>query len=289
MLARPLLLVAVLMLSGCAAAPSSPPPAKVATPGTISVAVSDALPASDYLPQQSVAAPGTKYVVIQPSGGSVFLGPILGSANISAKTKAMAEQTKGSVFSADPEPLAVDAILHAGLPVNEPSSNYTVEPFVFVQHCDDGKFRLSLVFHVHGNGAASSWVGRYIYDLPTSYGESQLKSLSPTDFANYRAELSAGAAALSDLMQRDLDGKLPTKGKAVNYGSLYIIGSKVGGMGMYTQPQAIHFPGQLIEETDSYVTVRLDGHMHNTLMGGGLAFGVHRTSRKLAHTLTPAS
>ena len=288
MLARPLLLAVALMLSGCAAAPSSPPPSKVAAPGAVSVAISDALPASEYLPQQSAVAPGTKYVVIQASGGSALLGPVLGSANISAKTKAMAEGTKGSVFSVDPEPMTLDAILHAGLQVNQQSSTYTVEPFVFVQHCDDGNFRLSLVFHVHGNGSASSWVGRYIYDLPTSFSDFRLKSLSPADLANYRAELAAGAAALSDLMQRDLEGKLPMTGKAVNFGSLYIIGSKVGGMGIYTQPQAIHFPGQLIEETDSYVTVRLDGHMHNTLMGGGLAFGVHRTSRKLAHTLTPA-
>jgi len=287
MLARPSLLVAVLMLGGCAAAPSSPPSSKTTTPESVSIAVSDALPASGYLPEQSAVAPGTKYVVVQASGGSLFLGPILGSANISSKTKAMAEEVKGTVLSVDPEPVALDAILHTGLPVNESSSTYTVKPFVFMQHCDDGKFRLSLVFHVQGNGAGSSWVGRYIYDLPTAYDDSRLKSMSPADLANYRAELSAGAAALSDLMQRDLKGELPMKGTAVNFGSLYIMGVKMGGMGIYTRPQEIHFRGQLIEETDSYVTVRLDGHMHNTLMGGGLAFGVHRTSRKLAHTLTP--
>jgi len=199
----------------------------------------------------------------------------------------MAEESKGSVLSVDPGPVALDGILHTGLTVNEESSTYTVKPFVFMQHCDDGQFRLSLVFHVQGNGTASSWVGRYIYDLPTSYSDFGLKSMGPADLAKYRAELAAGAAALSDLMQRDLEGKLPMKGKAVNFGSLYIVGSKIGGMGIYTQPQEIHFHGQLIEDTDSYVTVRLDGHMHNTLLGGGLAFGVHRTSRKLAHTLTP--
>ena len=45
---------------------------------------------------------------------------------------------------------------------------------------------------------------------------------------------------------------------------------------------------QLIEETDTYVTVRLEGHMHNTGVGGGLAFGIHRSNKNLVHTLSPA-
>lgn len=287
MLGRPLSLIAMLMLVGCAAAPSTPPPF-TSEKGNISVSISNALPPSKYLPQQSAIASGTKYVVVQPDGGNILLGPILGGMNISTKTKAMADEYSGSVFSIDPEPIALEAIHQTGLLADSKAAIYTVESFVFVQHCDDGKFRLSLVFHAYGNSSSSSWVGRYIYDLPTSYGESQLKSLSSIDLANYRSELSTGAMVLSDLMQRDLNGKLPTKGKPVKFGSLYIVGSKIGGMGIYTQPQAIHFPGQLIEETDSYVTVRLDGHMHNTLLGGGLAFGVHRTSKKLVHTLIPA-
>ncbi|WP_175970391.1 hypothetical protein [Burkholderia sp. BCC0322] len=287
MLSRLLSPIAVLMLAGCAATPSSPPPS-ASSQGNVSIAISSTVPTSNYLPEQSAIAPGTKYVVVQPGGGSILLGPILGSMNISANTRAMVDEYNGSVFLVDPEPVALEAIRQAGLLVDGKAALYTVEPFVFMQHCDDGRFRLSLVFHAHDNSSPSPWVGRYIYDLPTSYGESQLKSLSSRDLANYRAELSGGAAALSDLMQRDLNGKLPTRGKPVNFGSLYIVGSKLGGMGIYTPPQAIHFSGQLIEETDSYVTVRLDGHMHNTLLGGGLAFGVHRTSRKLVHTLTSA-
>lgn len=287
MLGRPLLLVVALMLAACAATPSSPPPV-TSSQGNVSIAVSDSLPTSDYLPQQSAVAPGTKYVVLQPDGGSIFLGPILSSLVISAKTRAMAADYGSSLLLVDPEPVALEAIRQTDLLVDDKAATYKVEPFIFMQHCDDGEFRLSLVFHVHSNSSSSPWVGRYIYDLPTSYGESQLKSLSSTDLANYRAELSTGAAALSGLMQRDLNGKLPMKGKPVNFGSLYIIGSKFGGMGIYTQPQALHFSGQLIEETDSYVTVRVDGHMNVALLGGGLAFGVHRTSRKLVHTLTPA-
>jgi hypothetical protein len=118
---------------------------------------------------------------------------------------------------------------------------------------------------------------------------SRFAALSDSDIANYRAELETGAAALSRLMQKDLAGQLPDTGKSMNFGSLYIIGSKIGGMGIYTKPEDVHFHAQLIEETDKYVVVRLAGRMHNTLMGGGLAFGVHQADRSLVQTLTPAN
>lgn len=285
---RAWLLAIAIAISGCATVNESAPPAKLASGVPASVTVSEALPGSAYLPQQSAIAPGTKYVVIQSAGGSVFLGPLLGSMNISGRTREMAARYKDSVFGIDPAPLASMALRKAGVPDAGQRSAYIVKPFVFVQHCDDGRFRLSLVFHVESSAPATPWIERYIYDLPTSYDASRFATLGATDIADYQDELAAGAVILTGLMQKDLAGQLPQTGKAVNYGSLYIVGNKLGGMGIYTRPEDIHFKGQLIEETAAYVTVRLGGHMHNTGVGGGLAFGVHRSNRNLIHTLSPA-
>lgn len=285
---RAWLFAVVVAISGCATVNESAPPPKPVSGGPASVTVSEALPDSAYLPQQSAIAPGSKYVVIQSAGGSVLLGPLLGSMSISGKTREMAARYRDSVFGIDPAPLASMALKKAGVPDAGQGSAYVMKPFVFVQHCDDGRFRLSLVFHVESSMPATPWIERYIYDLPTSYDASRFAALGATDIANYQGELAAGAAILTDLMQKDLAGQLPQTGNAVNYGSLYLVGNKLGGMGIYTKPEDIHFKGQLIEQTDTYVTVRLGGRMHNTGVGGGLAFGVHRSNRNLIHTLSPA-
>jgi len=265
---------------------SAPPPAP--TSGSVlSVAVLEAMPDAGYLPQQAVVASGTKYVVIQPNGGSALLGPILGSMSIAHKTRKMANENEGdSIFAIDPTSVASDAVAEVGVSNKGIASAFDMMPFVFAQYCDDGKFRLSLVFQVQSNQASLPWIGRYTYDLPTVYDASRFNRLTSQEIANYRIELAEGAKELADLMQRDLEGKLPEKGRSVHFGSLYLVGSKMGGMGIYSKPEKLYFPAQLIEETSKYVTVRLNGHMHNTLMGGGLAFGVHRTDRNLVHTLT---
>lgn len=271
--------------SGCASVHESAPPAR--GPGTaIAVSASSALPNEEFLPEQSAVAAGTKYVVVQSGGGSILLGPILGSMNISANTKAMAEQYKNSVLAVDPTPPAFAALAQAGIRSGTSPTGLSVKPFVFVQHCYDGRFRLSLVFHV--DGQSTQWVGRYTYHLPTSYQVAQFGSISNEELDKYRRELADGAETLTALLKRDLAGELPSNGKRVKFGSLYLIGNKLGGMGIYTMPEELSFPNaQLIEETDAHVTVRLKGNMHATGVFGGMAFGVHRIDKKLIHTLQP--
>jgi hypothetical protein len=273
-------------VSGCATVHESvPPPTGSAPPVALSVSV-DNLPKDDFLPEQSVVAPGTKYVVVQSGGGSILLGPILGSMNIAANTKAMAEQYKDSVLSIDPTPFTLAALARVGIPSSTAPSAFSVKPFVFAQHCYDGQFRLSLVFHV--DSQSKQWLGRYTYHLPTSYQVSQFGSLSNDEISKYQSELANGAEILAGLLKRDLSGDLPTSGKPVKFGSLYLIGNKIGGMGIYTMPEELFFPNaQLIEETDAYVTIRLKGNMHATGLFGGMAFGVHRIDKKLVHTLKP--
>lgn len=227
--------------------------------------------------------------MVQSSGGSIFLGPIFGSMNIAANTKEMAEKYKNSILEIDPTPIAINAISEAGIEGNAKVAALTAKPFVFVQNCYDGKFRLSLVFNVEGTGTYAGWVGRYTYHLPTSYSVANFGKLTSGEIENYRTELAAGATILTSLMQRDMAGDLPATGKPVNFGSLYIIGNKVGGFGIYTMPEELYFPNaQLIEETDAYITVRIKGNMHATGLFGGLAFGVHRIDKNLVHTLKPA-
>jgi hypothetical protein len=283
-LLRMSMLVAALAVTGCVTVHESVPP-KSSTGAAIST--STALPNPAMLPEQSAVAPGTKYVFIQADGGSIFLGPLVGSMNIAANTKAMAEKYKESVLVIDPTPIAFEAMAKAGIR-NSADASYFAKPFVFVQHCYDERFRISLVFHVDGTGRAADWVGRYTYHLPTSYAVAGFGSLTREEVAAYRAELSQGAEILTSLMQRDLAGTLPATGKTVSFGSLYIMGNRLGGMGIYTMPEELVIPNvQLIEETDSYVTVRMRGNMNMTGPFGGMAFGVHRIDRKLVHTLRP--
>jgi hypothetical protein len=123
----------------------------------------------------------------------------------------------------------------------------------------------------------------------SSFSASEFGQLSPAQIAAYQAELADGASVLTGLIRRDLAGEIPSVGKRVNFGSLYLMGSKIGGLGIYTMPEQLYFKNaQIVEETPDYVTVRLKGNMHGTVAAGGLAFGLHRISKTLVHTMTPA-
>jgi hypothetical protein len=158
-----LVLAIAVTTSGCATINESVSPGA----GAGQLTASADLPRSDFLPEQSAVPSGTKYVVIQSAGGNILLGPIFGSMNIAANTKAMAEQYKNSLLSVDPLPAAFAALAKAGINASTGSTGLSVKPFVFAQHCYDERFRLSLVFHV--DGPSTGWIGRYTYHLPTSF------------------------------------------------------------------------------------------------------------------------
>ena len=98
--------------------------------------------------------------------------------------------------------------------------------------------------------------------------------------------MTVAAQTLTGMLERDMRGELPANGKKVKLGSLNLIGNKMGGLGVYTPPEKRFFNAQLIEETDQYVTVRIELNPHLPILGGGQAFGVQRMDRKLVHTLT---
>ena len=267
------------MLYGCAG-PAMRPPA--ATPvGSISVTSVAQVPASGQLPGPASHVGTTQYIVMQNEGGSIFLGPILGGLRVESKTREMAEKYKHSVFEIDPMPTAVAALSAAGMPDRGGSATYTLKPYVYVEHGTDGKFRMALVYQVESRGA-QPWVGRYTYDLPTPVADARFMTLDDATRSAYNAELADGAAALASLMQRDLSGELPKQGRAVNVGTLWLCGERIGGMGIYTQPSEMSFRGQVLEESGGFVTVRMDA-----LLGPNQVYGVHLVRRDLVHTLKP--
>ncbi|WP_444922921.1 hypothetical protein ACJJH9_12110 [Microbulbifer sp. DLAB2-AF] len=237
----------------------------------------------DALPEQSAQVPESQYVMIQSKGGSILLGPILGSLNIAANTKKLAEKYKDKYVGVDPFEISYKSILETNELITETPS-YKLMPFVFIQECYDDKFRLSLVYHVE-NG---SWTGRYTYHLPTQYTKENFSRPNLSDLERYRNELSIGADQLSKLLKADVDGKLTPSGKKIDFGSLYIVGNKMGGMGIYTMPEELHFPDtDLVEEGDDYVIIRRQGNMKATGLFGGLAFGVHYFKKDQLHTYNP--
>lgn len=242
------------------------------------------MPDKQYMPVQSGIVEGTHYIFMQTSGGSIFLGPIFGSMNISRLSRDMAQQYKDSILQVDPLPMAATAVEAAGIKSPHDSAPFDLKTFVFVQHCYDEKFRLALVFHV--DNPETKWVGRYTYHLPTVYTDAQLAKLSDAQTAQYKKELADGATVLADLVKRDLKGDLPATGKRVNFGSLNLIGNKFGGMGMYTMPEDLFFrDSQVVEETDEYVTVRVPGWMNSGVFGGAIAYGVQRMAKSQVHTM----
>jgi hypothetical protein len=245
--------------------------------GVNKVNVVNALP--KRLPQQSASIPNSQYVMIQSGGGSFLLGPILGSLNISAKTKALADKYNGKYVGIDPYNFAIKSMSEQNLLSKE--SNLKLKPFVFIQECDDKKFRLSLVYHITNK----DWTGRYIYHFPTAYSKEEFSSPTKEGLNNYETELKLGSNKLIDLIKKDIEGKLTATGKKVDVGSLYLQGSKVGGMGVYTMPEELHFPNtDLMEEGDNHVVIRLNGNMTSTVIGGGLVFGTHYFERNQLHT-----
>jgi len=273
------LTAAAISLCGCAGPAMRAP---VASASEVSVTIVAQVPLPGQLPSSAARAGDSQYIVVQTQGGNIFLGPILGAMRIAQKTREMAEKNRNSVFDINPVPLAGTAFANAGLPDRGTAATYRVKPFVFVQHGSDGKFRMALVYQVESKGD-EAWVGRYTYDLPTPIAEERFASLDEAGRATYRQELTQGAAALADLMKRDWAGQLPRQGRSVKVGTLWLWGERVGGMGIYTEPEELWFSAQVVGESGEFITTRI-----NAPLGPNLAYGVHLIRRDLIHTLKPA-
>jgi hypothetical protein len=279
-LKRAWLIATATSLCGCAGPAMRPPTVSTAP---LSVNTVAQVPESGQLPANAVRAGTSQYIIEQTEGGSIFLGPIVGAMHIKHKTRQMAEKNSQSVFDIDPVAIASAALASSAIPEGGATASYVVKPYVFIEHCTDGKFRSALVFQVEARGG-QPWVGRYTYDLPTPIQDTSFAGLNEAGRAQYRDEMTQGAAALSDLMHRDLEGKLPRQGRKVKVGTLWMVGERIGGMGIYSQPEEISLPAQVLDESGGFVTVRVDGGL-----GATQWYGVHLIRRDLIHTLKPTS
>ncbi|MBE0365540.1 hypothetical protein PULV_b0131 [Pseudoalteromonas ulvae UL12] len=231
------------------------------------------------VPTHSYPVADTGFQLVQTKGGSVFLGPILGSMNISKNSKEMASKSESDFFNIVPYDLSKIALLDNGYKERS-SARLEVTPFSFLQKCDDNSYRLSLVYHVEDK--KSKWFGRYTYHIEKPIKIKEFPSALNSKY--YQQEFTLGADKLAKIMKRDFSGELPMDGKKYNVGSLNLVGEKMGGMGIYTQPEELFFANvPVIEETDSSVILRIQGHLQADPAFGGLAFGVHYFKKSLLH------
>ena len=278
------IVVCVLTLSGCA---SQSVPLATASIGQKSIQLSDTLPDTRYLPEQSAVVQGTRYVAIQTSGGSVFLGPLLGSLNIAANTEQMAAKIKGSYVDVDPYRAAEQRsrgrdYLRSGTT----GTTHVLKPFVFIQKCYDEKYRMSLVFHLEQSGEpGSKWVGRYTYHLSTPLTEQQLSLPTEKALQAFNDELQTGAERLYKIIEQDRDGRLSAADKPIKIGSLYLVGSKMA----WQAPEELSFSNfLLLEDNGNEVVIRRkQALISGTVLAGGLTYGVHVFKKNMLHTFAP--
>lgn len=71
-------------------------------------------------------------------------------------------------------------------------------------------------------------MGRYLYHMPTTYTDTQVRTAGPDMLASLRSDLQQGSDVLRGSMERDARGELRGRdGRRVKYGSYHIVGSRV--------------------------------------------------------------
>jgi len=238
-------------------------------------------PDKEYAGPGMAVVPNTSFIIMQTKGGSIFLGPLLGAANIEAKSRDLARKSAGGYMGVDLQGIATMSLALIGVD-NQPNAGaFTVKPYGYVQQCgDDEMYRVSIAYDVKAPGGKDAWHGRYVAHLahPIRYAD----FLKPSDaqVAAFTADLTAAADAATRLLQRDMRGELPETGREVKFGTLNFIGNKLGGMGIYTAAKDMWLPNvRLIEERDGNVVVRTRAHPSTFI------FGMHTMARSQVHKL----
>lgn len=275
---KAVLMFVLIALSGCVSTPQSTAPTSEVL-NNREVNINKTLVKQDIFPEHSYPVGDSGFQLVQTKGGSVFLGPILGSMNIAKNSKEMAQAIENNLHIISPYEIAKQTLLTNHFIVNA-DSNLVITPFVFLQNSEDGFFRMSLVHHV--KDANSQWVGRYTYHIEEPVKTDQFPS--GINNANFEDKLKIASQTLVDIMKRDFAGQLPNVGQKHYLGSLHLVGEKMGGLGIYTQPEELYFQdAQVINETNSDIIVRMQGNFNAVPFMGGLAFGVHYFKKSLLH------
>lgn len=265
-------------LAGCASieTPSAPPAAD-----TVTVAVTRSFPSE--LPKGSARFEETQLFFVHADQASEFAASLLvpipfvtGAIADSSKDKAAEQLEKEyrsvSVFEITQDELGSQRSIKAG------AGGYRLYPMLFVEECYDDLYRLSLAYQVE----TGEWVGRYYFHLPFTIPREDIGTPTPEELRSIGSELHTGARKLLDIIASDFGGNLVASGQQATIGSLYIVGSKLGGIASPMLMKYRH--AEILEETDSSLIVRLPGDPGGDAKAGGMAFGVHYFEKDQLHT-----
>lgn len=241
------------------------------------LSVSRSLP--EALPDKAKPVPHTQFVLLPEDSAVGLLMPVpfVAEAITSAVNRYAAEALEERLAAVDPYRITLQTLQDR--PYWRAQGGYlSLQPFVTLQECSDGQYRLTLIYHLSGPG----WVGRYLYHVPQPYAPEQVKAPSPEVLQAVRADLLTGAATLTQLIERGSRGELRSRGQDVQIGSLHLVGGKPSGLVPASLVYVHH--ADLIEENGQQVLVRIAGDMTQATSAGGLFFGVHVLPRDQLHT-----
>jgi len=271
-----LAIVVCIGLSGCVSIQTSTTVPAVALDRGVQIVRS--LP--EDLPAKSSPFPHSQFVLLASENFVELLSPIPFVADLATNAihQSRAEQFEARYGDVHPYRLAVAAF--AGSPlVGGEGAPLTLRPFVFLQDCTDGRYRLDLVYDLTGAG----WHGRYHYHLPTTYSPTEIDEPDASTVNRLNEELTRGAAILRTLIERDARGQLPASGTTADVGSLHLVGH--GTSGLLSPRLILAREGQIVEESPEHLVIRLKGLPSLAASGGGLFFGVHWFAPDQLHTL----
>ena len=264
-----------LLLQGCSSPTASTSLAKATPVGQITVV--HALPKA--IPSEGSSFAGSQYIFVQAESAALMLNPIpfVGELAVDAYNKSTTSHYKDEFIGIDPYQITAD--LSKSRPLfSGAGTKASLYPYVVIQEGADDLYRMSLIFQLEEPG----WTGRYLYHLPTKIPVKDIKKPSQVELAKFKAELTTGADILLGLIERDKAGQLESSGKKVNFGSYYIVGSKMAGL---ISPDIMVFPNEdLIEENPDHVILRCSGKPTDDAHAGGLLFGVHYFAKDQLHS-----
>jgi len=264
-----------LLLQGCSSPTASTSLAKATPVGQITVV--HALPKA--IPSEGSSFAGSQYIFVQAESAALMLNPIpfVGELAVDAYNKSTTSHYKDEFIGIDPYQITAD--LSKSRPLfSGAGTKASLYPYVVIQEGADDLYRMSLIFQLEEPG----WTGRYLYHLPTKIPVKDIKKPSQVELAKFKAELTTGADILLGLIERDKAGQLESSGKKVNFGSYYIVGSKMAGL---ISPDIMVFPNEdLVEETADHVILRCSGKPTDDAHVGGLLFGVHYFAKDQLHS-----
>ncbi len=250
----------------------------------LKVSISSDIPKS--IPSDAKFIPNTHFAMIFADSAATMLMPVpfIGTAIESEIKTQKSNSYEQHYASIDIMQHAKKALSQSNFYTSTPSS-MQLYPIAYIQECIDDVFRITLAFHLESKTKTKTktWQGRYLYHVPFKIPADDIEKPTEEELSILTNEIEKGFSILTGLIERDITDSLKSTNQLVDFGSLYIYGSRLGGI---ASPYMMHLPdGQLIEEGQDYVIFRHSGDMTVAGTAGALLFGVHYFKKDQLHTL----